>query len=111
MIVIHSLGPFYTGVEYDPPDRRRVCRSWLVEDGPPWRKSIAAFRVRIREYGLHIGLCRHQRHEERPWHGRYVSIDEIRNWRGLSNAGEEAVGMEASDGEAIPPVDEVRSAD
>ena len=48
MIVVHGYGPFYWGVEHDPIDRRVLTRAWLVEDQEPWRKSIAAFRVRIR---------------------------------------------------------------
>jgi hypothetical protein len=108
MITFRNLRAVYWGVEYDPRDRRRVCRSWLVEDQPPWRKSIVGLRGRIGRYGIHLGLCRTQRPSERPWRGQYVPVSEIRNWRGLSN---DEVVAEKADGEAVPAPDEVRSSE
>lgn len=71
MIVVHGVGPVYWGTEYpldtavgelrreELPDQRFLTTSWLVEDSAPYRRSIWAFRVKLRPWrAFHLGICK-----------------------------------------------------
>jgi hypothetical protein len=107
MIVVHSLGPIYWGVERNPADRRVLTRAWLVEDQVPWRKSIAAFRIRVWRYAVHLGICRRLEpdSDERPWFPKYAPVTEISTWRRLHE--EVQVGETPAD----PTGEQVRQAE
>ena len=71
MIEVHGVGPIYWGHErpletaagelrqFELADQRWLTYSWVVEDSPPYRKSIWGFRLKLSKYrGLHVGICR-----------------------------------------------------
>ena len=117
MIRIRGIKPIYWGVEKRNPERlvpfdeRRITRAWMVEDRLPWRKSVWGFRFRIGPYGMHLGLCRTQRPEERPWHGYYYSPNAIGQFRrvGEDEDAEEMGAEEVIPGGLDPGAEQIRS--
>jgi hypothetical protein len=93
MIRVRGAGPVFWGVEHDPSDRRVLISSWMVEDQPPWRESIWAFRARLGNAAIHMGLCR--RRDTALHKDLEVDPHEIGQWRKRAQA--QAGGDTASD--------------